>query len=320
MTYLPEKTIRYKTYIKTALVEALRPVFSEHIDTKLQSTKVSIDMPKDRQSFPAAIIKFYEKEIINAGVGHEERIDNFQVQTVTLHNASSGTFTLTLNNETTDPINYNAAASAIQSSLINLPSIGSDQVSVTGNAGGPYVVTFNSSLINSLSLMIANKSLLSGSNNNPPFVTVTNKIGKFKHYFYKGDIEIMIYALSSLDRDLIADTIVQTISMGDLSTYTNSFFNRIYPSDSDVYPDSIGHFININTDKILGFGETTTGVPWESEDELIYNTSYRVEVFGEFYSLPPEFSYEYVSQVFLYPYIGGLDSVPSGLSNGTTWV
>jgi hypothetical protein len=225
MSYLPEKTIKYKTYVKTALVEALRPVFSQHIDQKLQPTKVTIDMPRERQAFPSVVVRFYESEITNAGVGHEER-----------------------------------------------------------------------------------------------FLDENNKSWKFKHYFYKGDIELAIHTLSSLDRDLIADTLVQTIAMGDLANYTNSFFNRIYPADSDAFPDSAGHFININADRITGVAEAQTRVPWNSEDDLLYTSSYRVEVFGEFYSLPQDMPYELVSQVFLYPYIGDVEPVPSGTEGENGWI
>lgn len=224
MTYLPEKTIKYKTYVKTALVESLKPVFQQHIDQNLQNTKVTIDFPKERQSFPSVVISFYEREIFNAGVGHEEIVK--------------------------DP------------------------------DGAAW---------------------------------------KFKHYFYKGEIELQIYTLSSLDRDLISDTLVQTIAMGNLSSYTNNFLNRIYPPDSDDYPDAVGHFININTDKITGVGENQTKVPWNSEDDYIHSTSYRVDVFGEFYSLPPDFPHEYVSQVFLYPYIDGIDEKPTGTEGETNW-
>jgi hypothetical protein len=224
MNYLPEKTIKYKTYVKTALVEALRPVFSNHIDQKLQPTKVSIDFPKERQAFPSVIVRFYEKEIKNAGVGHEEH-----------------------------------------------------------------------------------------------FLDANNKSWKFKHYFYTGDIELVVYALSSLDRDLISDTLVQTLAMGELADYTNRFFARIYPSNSEAVPDSAGHFININADKISGFGETQTAVPWDSEDDLVYSISYRVEVFGEFYSLPQDMPYEFVSQVFTYPYIGGVETPPVGLEDESSW-
>lgn len=225
MSYLPEKTIKYKTYIKTALVESLRPVFNEHIDEKLRKTKVTIDLPKERQSYPSVIVKFYEKEIYNSGVGHEES-----------------------------------------------------------------------------------------------FTDSDGKIWKFKHYFYNGDIELQILSLSSLDRDLIADTVVQTIAMGNLSNYTNNFFNRIYPPDPDAILDSAGHFININSDRISGFGEDTNKVAWGSEDDLVYTMSYRTAVFGEFYSLPSDMPYEFVSEVFTYPYIEGTTPIPSGSEDDSGWI
>jgi hypothetical protein len=208
MSYLPQKTIKYKTYIKTALVESLRPVFSNHVDSHLQNTKITIDMPKERQSFPSVVVRFYESEIRNAGVGHYET-----------------------------------------------------------------------------------------------FKDQNGKVWKFKHYIYTGDVELGIYALSSFDRDLIADALVETIAMGDLGTYTNNFFNRIYPPHPEEVPDSAGHFININSDQITGINESDSSVPWGSEDDLIYNSSYRVKVLGEFYSLPPDMPYEYVSKVFIHPYL-----------------
>lgn len=213
MSYLPEKTIKYKTYIKTALVESLKPVFNNHLDKNLQPTKVSIDLPKERQSFPSLVVRFYEKEIKNGGVGHIEH-----------------------------------------------------------------------------------------------FVDKNDKAWKFKHYFYTGDVEFAIYSLSSLDRDLVSDTLVQTISMGDLAEYTNQFFSRIYPENLDAVPDSIGHYININSDQIQGFGETQTATPWNAEDDFVYTISYRVNVFGEFYSLPQDAPYEFVKDVFTYPYIEGVES------------
>ena len=125
--------------------------------------------------------------------------------------------------------------------------------------------------------------------------------------------------MSSLDRDLIADTIVQTIAMGNLTDYTNNFFSRIYPPNSAAIPDSAGHFININSDKITGFSENQTPVPWQSEDDLIYNVSYRAGVWGEFYSLPPNIPFGYVEELFLYPYIDGIDPLPFDSSNSDEW-
>lgn len=226
MNYLPQKTIKYKTYVKTALVESLRPVFEKHVDKKLQDTKVGIDFPKERQKFPSVVVRFYEREIYNAGIGHEE--------------------------------------------------------------------TFKDS---------------------------DDNIWKFKHYLYTGDVEFQVVSLSALDRDLISDTLVQTIAMGDLSDYTNSFFNRIYPLNAAEVPDSAGHFININSDSITAINESTESVPWNAENDLIYSTSYRVAVFGEFYSLPPDMPYGYVSDVFLYPYTAEAgEDPPVGSEAADTWI
>lgn len=317
MNYLPEKTIRYKTYVKTALVESLKPVFMQHLDEKLKDTKVVIDSPKERQAFPSVVVRFYENEIFNAGVGHEEKIDNTTVQEIKLLNATGGTFTLTINGETTPTIAYNATSAAVKSAIVKLNGISSSDITVTGSAGGPYTIKFSNKFDNSIEYIKGNNDDLIGINTK---ILITSPIYKFKHYFYRGDIELGIYALSSLDRDLIADTLVQTIAMGDLANYTNNFFNRIYPIDAEAVPDSVGHFININADRITGFNETQTAVPWQSENDLMYTVSYRVNVWGEFYSLPPDAPYHYVANVFLYPYIEGIDSKPSGLINGSEWI
>ena len=229
--YLPQKTIKYKTYIKTALVEALRDVFQNHVDKHLTKTKVTIDYPRTESDYPAVIVRFFEKNITNAGIGHEEWIR-------------------------------------------------------LSNTDGTDAGSF-----------------------------------KFKHYFYKGDIELAIYALSSLDRDLIADSLVQTISMGNLEEYTNRFFGRIYTGNESAYPDSASHYININADEIMGFGDNQQPVPWQSEDDLLYLSSYRISIFGEFYSLPPDLPVGLVERVLDYPYIQALESVPTGdTGDGAQWM
>lgn len=226
MTLLPERTVPYKTYIKTALIEALRPVFSNHPDDLFKRTKVTIDYPMDKASYPTIIVRFFEREIKNIGVGHME-------------------FLL-------------------------------DDDSTTHS--------------------------------------------KFKHYLYTGDIEFAVYALSSLDRDLLADTIVQTLAMGDLTAYTNNFVNRLYFPNVDAKPDSAWNYVNLNTDRIQGFGETQVPAPWQPEDVLLYQTSYRVGIFGEFYSLPPDMpTATTITNVNFYPYLQGIEPIPTGAVDNATW-
>jgi hypothetical protein len=208
---IPVQTIRYKTYVKETLVEALRAVFASHPDTILAKTKVGIDFPNTEAAFPAVVIRFYERSIYNAGVAHRELLE--------------------------DP-----------------------------NVPGRYQ--------------------------------------KYKHYLYKGDIEFAVYGLSSYDRDIIGDSVVQTIAMGDLENYTSQFYDRIYNANPLTEPYSIEHYININSDKIQGFGETQQIAPWQPEDVMVYQTSYRVEIFGEFYSrIPPTVNYGMIERVETYPYM-----------------
>lgn len=223
--YNPQRTIRYSTYIKRALVEAVRDVFKNHEDEDLQRTKVTIESPKTKADYPSTIIKFYERKISPIGVGGGEE-------------------------------------------WIDLEHLGFP---------GSY---------------------------------------RFKRSLYWADIELEAQALSSLDRDLVGDSVVQTLQMGNLEAYTNRFFERIYPSNYDMehsWPDSVWHHVSINTDDVSGFGENQSQTQWGSEDGLVYRKSYRVPVLGEFYSLPPDVPAGFVEAVYSYPYIGGVEEVPQGL-------
>lgn len=207
---IPQQTVKYKTYVKQALVEGLTPVFEIHTDDILRKTFIGIDFSEEEVVYPSIIIRFYERSLTNAGVGHTEWRETVE---------GSGLYHL------------------------------------------------------------------------------------YKHYLYTGDIEFAIYALSSYDRDLVADALIQTLAMGDLEAYTNQFFIRIYQADPLIEPTSVEHYVNLNTDEIMGFGESQVLAPWEPEDTLVYQTSYRINIHGEFYSLTPDMqAYGLVERVDSYPY------------------
>jgi len=87
-----------------------------------------------------------------------------EVQTITLTNAESGTFTLTYSGETTADIAYDAEASVVQTALEALATIGAGQVSVTGDVGGPWTVEFTGTLAETnVDMLTADDSGLSGS-------------------------------------------------------------------------------------------------------------------------------------------------------------
>lgn len=217
-----QNTIRYRTYIKETLVEALRDVFDDHPDPLMQNTKITPELPTDRSSFPAIIVRYYNRKLNNAGIGHHE----WMLATP----------------EGYEPKLYQ----------------------------------------------------------------------KFKHFMYKGDIEFKILAMSSKDRDFLADALVQTIGMAETEHYTKTFLDRIYNANPDVEEQSKYHFINLSTDDFQELGDQEESAPWMEEDLLVYSSTFRVPIFGEFYSrlLTDQTAYGVVSKVEIYPWIPDLEAEP----------
>lgn len=90
------------------------------------------------------------------------------IKTVTVTGSpAGGTFTLTYGGQTTSGIAYNATASAVQTALTGLSSVGAGKATVTGTAGGPYTVALDSTLTGALT---ASGTNLTGGTN--PNVTV----------------------------------------------------------------------------------------------------------------------------------------------------
>lgn len=96
-----------------------------------------------------------------------------EVQTVTITGTpTGGTFTLTFGGHTTTAIAFNAIASAVQSALVALTSVGTGNVLVSGSAGGPYTVTFQGILAGTnVAQMTASGAGLTGGTS--PAVAVT---------------------------------------------------------------------------------------------------------------------------------------------------
>jgi RHS repeat-associated protein len=69
-----------------------------------------------------------------------------EIQTVTLSNATGGTFRLAFEGYITAPLAYNATAGQVEAALEALASV--DNVTVTGNAGGPWTVTYGGTQAN----------------------------------------------------------------------------------------------------------------------------------------------------------------------------
>jgi len=86
-----------------------------------------------------------------------------EVQSVTVQNASGGTFSLVWGGCETAGIAYNAAADAVATALTAMASIGAGNVAVTGTAGS-YTVTFQGTLAHAPQpLLVPVTSALTGS-------------------------------------------------------------------------------------------------------------------------------------------------------------
>lgn len=101
---------------------------------------------------------FVQNESTTALAGSEQD----EVQQVIV-DATGGTFTLTYDGQTTGAIAYNASASAVLSALEALSNIAPGDVTVVGDAGGPYTVTFTGTLAGTnVTQMVADSTALTG--------------------------------------------------------------------------------------------------------------------------------------------------------------
>jgi hypothetical protein len=98
-----------------------------------------------------------------------------EVQKITLPAADGGSFTITFDGQTTNAIAWNAASSAVDTAVEALSTVGAGNVAVTGNAGGPYTLTFGGTLANKNVAEVTTTGSLTSSGNpvNTPETIVT---------------------------------------------------------------------------------------------------------------------------------------------------
>jgi len=96
-----------------------------------------------------------------------------EVQSVTLANATGGTFTLSYAGQTTAAIAYNALSATVEGALEDLSTIGEGNVMVTGTAATSFMVTFRGVLGNTNVPALTYTSSLTGSGPTITIVEVT---------------------------------------------------------------------------------------------------------------------------------------------------
>jgi hypothetical protein len=98
-----------------------------------------------------------------------------EVQTATITGSpTGGTFTLTFSGQTTVAIAYNATAATVQSALEALSNVAPGDIVVTGNAGGPYTLTFGGQYLgDNVASITATASLTGGTTPGVTMATTT---------------------------------------------------------------------------------------------------------------------------------------------------
>lgn len=151
------------------------PSWTTHVDMEPNATfKLMVEADSQGMglltSLRQGITKFVRVDALGGVVDNQ--------QTVSLGSPSAGTFSLTYKGQTASGITYTAAASAVQTALQGLSTIGAGNVTVSGSAGGPYTVSFAGSLANDTTALTGNGGTLTGGTF---LVTQTQIYNVFQH-------------------------------------------------------------------------------------------------------------------------------------------
>jgi hypothetical protein len=169
-----------------------------------------------------------------------------EVQTVTITGTpTGGTFSLTYNGQTAAGIAYNAAASAVQTALQGLSTIGSGNATVTGGPGPgtPYVVTFVGTLSNTnVAVMTAAGSFTGGTT--PAIAVTTTTPGS--------PVDLATLPVGYKDIGWVTSDGVTYGRTTDVSDVTS--FGSVQPTRSDVTNDTITMSVVAQETSLLTLG------------------------------------------------------------------
>jgi hypothetical protein len=154
-----------------------------------------------------------------------------EIQSVTLGGAtlSGGHFTLTFNGSTTTNLAWNAAAATVETALEALATIGTDNVTVTGNAGGPYAVEFTGTLAGlAQSLMTADAAHLTTGTCTATVALVSTP--QTSLYYFDGDGGRVLW----VDHRAISELAVAPQTGGTFVVLdAGDYFSRPLPQERD---------------------------------------------------------------------------------------
>lgn len=124
-----------------------------------------------------------------------------------------------------------------------------------------------------------------------------------KRWMFEGSITLTVYALTSMDRDMVILGLLNMFAFGNLIPGFADFWQEIRDYDWVA--------LQINTDHVQESGDQVVQVPWGDDETPVFTDSLTFDVFGEFFTVPTTGDLVQISQVTVYPYPHGAP-VPLG--------
>lgn len=134
------------------------------------------------------------------------------------------------------------------------------------------------------------------------FVDANNVFRKWHHSRFEGSVTFSIYGLSTLDRDLLSDALIEVLRFGRLDVQLDKFFIDIYGDPASTTVDLLFSQLMLNVDDIAGGGNSEGLAPWSPEDTLVYSTSHSLEIHGGYYNVIPTQTWQVVTKATASPY------------------
>ncbi|WP_136244760.1 hypothetical protein [Mycobacterium intracellulare] len=95
--------------------------------------------------------------------GQPSQVQGDTVQVVSFGTPSAGSAVLNFGGQSTTSVAYNATASTVQTDMQALSNVGAGNATVTGSTGGPYTITFASSVVPTPTPITITSSLTGGT-------------------------------------------------------------------------------------------------------------------------------------------------------------
>jgi len=122
-------------------------------------------------------------------------------------------------------------------------------------------------------------------------------------WHYEGTVTFMVFALSSKERDLVSDGIIEAYAFAKVMPSASSFYQTI--NDSDLIN------MSLQEDILSSGGQTeSVGTPWD-DDKIVYEDRYSFEVIGQVRSrVQPGVVFTNLSEITVAGTLTNVDGAP----------